>query len=164
MRYFSQYRLSDGTFTSQLVGTTQDAPLASSTEGWIEGSFDHERQRVETPQADFGAGIDGLHMPRVVDYQAPQPSPDHEWNDESRRWELIATARERADRHRDAVARIEQLERSQPRALREAALGIKDGKERLQAIDDEIARSRALLSAATDRTAGSERTVDSAAP
>lgn len=49
------------------------------------------------------------------------------------------------ERHHYALARIRSLEASQPRALRELALGIAGAKERLQAIEDQIKTLRTEL-------------------
>lgn len=97
-----------------------------------EGEIDHLSQRL---------GENGA----LIDWQPPQPSSDHEWNAEMRRWVLTAAAADRHRRRIEALARIEQLERSQHRAIREAALGQAGAGDRLKAIDQEIAQLRADL-------------------
>jgi hypothetical protein len=140
----------------------------------IEGSYDHlsqrvdlarlerdhaaaldaHRARVEAERAAWVPGEPSFQEPRfefiaaaqhVVDWKPPQPSPDHEWNSERRRWQLSAAAAEREQRRRDALERIQALEASQPRALREAMLGDADGRARLAVLDQEIAQLRKLL-------------------
>ena len=64
-------------------------------------------------------------------------------------WEIRdrrLTNEEAAARVREeTIAAITQLEAKQPRAVREMLLGIEGAKERLQALDDEIAALRAQL-------------------
>jgi hypothetical protein len=55
----------------------------------------------------------------------------------------VAQAAEQA--RRAALAQIAALEAGQPRALREAALGLPEGLERLKAIDAQIVGLRAQL-------------------
>lgn len=77
----------------------------------------------------------------VVAQRPPAPSADHEWNAERQRWQLSAAASKR----QVALAQIDLLERAQPRALREAVLGLADGRERLQAVETQIAALRSEL-------------------
>lgn len=100
----------------------------------IEGHHDHLSRRV-----DLAAGI-------VVDYQPPQPSADHEWNADIRRWQLTAAAQAKADAREAALARIAFLEGAPSRrAAREHALGYDGALARLKTIDDEIIALRQKL-------------------
>lgn len=82
----------------------------------------------------------------VVDYQPPQPSPEHEWNAEARRWVLSATAGQRQEARVAALARIEHLEREvQPSLLRAVALGQEGAREKLSALDAEVAQLRTAI-------------------
>lgn len=117
---------------------------------WIEGHHELYAARVDIAQlsiertahvaqqteAPFKASAAVLTPQRP-----PAPSSDHEWNAERNRWQLSAAA----SRHQVAVAKIEALEQSQSRALREAALGLAGGRERLQAIETQIVALRADL-------------------
>jgi rare lipoprotein A (peptidoglycan hydrolase) len=80
----------------------------------------------------------------VIDYQPPQPSPDHEWNADARRWDLSAAAAERIGRRAQAASRIEALERAQARPIRELAIDPSnaEARKRLEAIEGEIASLR----------------------
>lgn len=51
----------------------------------------------------------------------------------------------RRSKQRDAAIQLNALERSQARVLRESVLGYKGAKEKLQAIDNQIAALRPLL-------------------
>lgn len=82
----------------------------------------------------------------LVEYQPPQPSADHEWDDAGKQWCLSAAALEHANRRHFALQRITELERQQARAIREHLLGEADALARLYAIDDEIAALRKDLS------------------
>lgn len=81
----------------------------------------------------------------IVDYQPPQPSTDHEWNKDVRRWQLTKAASIRQNEQASARAMIAKCETAALRPQRELALGIDGAKDRLQAIDNEIAQWRAKL-------------------
>jgi hypothetical protein len=98
--------------------------------GVIEGIYDHLRKRV-----DIATG-------ELVDYQPPQPSTDHEWNAETKRWQLNAAAQGKIDAHADALGRIAALEAQGIRSMRELALGQPGAQDRLAAIDAQIAGLR----------------------
>jgi hypothetical protein len=79
----------------------------------------------------------------LVDWQAPQPSRNHEWSADTKRWQLNAAAQKRNADQAAARARISELERDvQPGLLRAVALGQDGAKERLVALDAEIAELR----------------------
>jgi hypothetical protein len=99
----------------------------------LEGQYDHLSQRVD------------IETGQVVDYQPPQPSPDHEWDAATKRWRLKADVAERQRRREAALAQIRTLEAAQARPMREAALGIAGAVERLRAIDEQIAQLRVEL-------------------
>jgi hypothetical protein len=96
----------------------------------VEGHYDHLSKRVQ----------DG----KVVEYQPPQPSGDHEWNKDSLRWELSAGARTRRNAHITAMAQIAILEEASLRPLREIALGIDAdaARKRLEEINVQIVNLR----------------------
>jgi hypothetical protein len=95
--------------------------------------FDHLSQRVDVTSGE------------IVDYQPPQPSVEHEWSGTARRWQLNGASQAKRQASSEALARISQLEAQQPRALRETALGLAGGRERLLAIETEIQALRANL-------------------
>ena len=84
---------------------------------------------------------------KVVDNLPPQPSPDHEWNPNSRRWQLRPEVAAKQKAREAALARITELELKALRALREHALGKPGAQERLRTIDSEIGKLRETLSA-----------------
>lgn len=96
----------------------------------IEGEYDHLSQKVDTAT---GA---------VVDYQPPQPTADHEWNADEKRWNLTQDALTRRHLHAMAVDGILTLENKQLRAMREYMLGDTTAVRRLKDIDDQIAALR----------------------
>ena len=140
----------------------------------IEGEIDHLSQRVDVEKAQAqrdqaqaahrekalavrsGITSAGESPPEVapvpfvataeclVDYQPPQPSADHEWNPESRRWTLSETVRQRNEARTAALARIAVLEAAQLRPMRELALNPQnaEARQRLEAIETEIAGLR----------------------
>jgi hypothetical protein len=107
-----------------------------------------------------------LQSMQLVDYQPPQPSPRHEWNPTTKRWQ-----RHTALKRSDALARIAELEKGQHRTVRETLIrachaidAIKEtlpeqaqpqvrdpvdrmyaALSRLEALESELARLRAEL-------------------
>jgi hypothetical protein len=85
---------------------------------------------------------DGALVPHVP----PSPGADHEWDEAAGEWRLTAAAAVRAGKRRSALARIEDLERAQARAMREHAIGRGGSpgqlKKRLEDIDDAITELR----------------------
>lgn len=75
----------------------------------IEGAFDHLSQRFD------------IEARCVVDFMPPSPEPsaDHRWNADARRWEQLPELAEKAAARQQAIVEIERLERKQLRALRE---------------------------------------------
>lgn len=128
MRTFSFYDIESGlfhagTFTTGSANARRAArDLAANTPpgcAAIEGRYDRATQRV-----DIATGA-------VVAYERPAAELE---------------AEQRAARDRRARQRIEQLERSQARAIRELVLNNdQKARERLAAIDGEIAELRADL-------------------
>jgi hypothetical protein len=127
-------------------------------EGQKAAHSDAHKVRVGSLWAAHDAQSDGMttwHEPPpprfmptvdvVVDWQPPQPSPEHEWHAGTRRWQLsVATQKRNADR-RTAQVRISELERDvQLGLLRGLALGEPGAKEKLQALDSEIASLRSV--------------------
>lgn len=105
----------------------------------IEGDhFDPLTQRVD------------VETGRIVDQLPPPPSPDHEWNAASRRWQLKPEVLARQLAQRNALARIKQLENKAQRALREHVLNKPGATERLTSIDQEIAQLRTILTQLAD--------------
>jgi hypothetical protein len=76
----------------------------------IDGHHDHLSKRVN------------IETKEIVDYQPPQPSDAHEWNDSTKRWQLNSISQEKLDKRNSALQAIAILEMRQPRMLREIAL------------------------------------------
>lgn len=155
IEHFSVYRLSDGGFTGQQIGVpdTEEAKqrghqrhaLSAIPAGCAvkPGRFDHLSQRVDIMAEGHP----------VVDWQPPQPDPDHVWDVASRRWKLSAESQERQAARADALARIAAFEAAQHRPLREAALGVPGALERVREIEAQIAGLRGQMSQSrTSRT------------
>jgi hypothetical protein len=90
----------------------------------IEGAFDSLSQRVN------------LATGEVEDFQPPQPNSAHEWNADTKRWELTQAAQ--AAKKAEAAARAEliRLDAQSVRYVAEGVAGVIDdeGKRRLAAI------------------------------
>jgi len=128
IKTFSLYEAATGLFTGKRLHCDDDGLLAVRLPAGtlaMEGAFDHRRQRM-----DLATGA-------VVAYRPPAPSADHEWDDIGKRWQVKAA---RATEGRSAViyARIQALEATQGRAVREATLGDAAAMKRLKEIDAEI--------------------------
>lgn len=54
---------------------------------------------------------------QLVDYKPPQPSPRHEWNPTTKRWQRQAVLK-----RSEVLARISELEKGQHRTVREALI------------------------------------------
>lgn len=124
MRHVAFFDKSTGILHQKSVLVSEDSAIALNTpEG--HQAIDHPAGKMldhRTQRIDVTTGS-------VVDHQPAAPSED-----ERRVATRLAASR-----------RIAQLEASQPRALREYALGDDGSKVRLKAIDDEIAALRASL-------------------
>lgn len=136
MKHWSFYDPTTGRFLGS-GGSFKDESMmqANTPDGMaaIEGRYDHEAQRI-----DMATGS-------IVDYQPPQPSADHEWDEEAKRWALSRTAQDRSR----LLGDLDALDKKQGRALREAILAVlPDGPERvrLAALDAEAAELRTQLS------------------
>ncbi len=140
LTHFSVYDKASGLFVGRQFSVQvggQHTLNVREGEAAIEGQHDHLSRRVDLAQ----------DPPVVIDHQPPQPSADHEWHAETRRWRLSSEAQARADARITARARIAHLETAQLRPLRELALdfGNKEARLRLQEIEAEIAALRASL-------------------
>jgi hypothetical protein len=135
IKHWSIYRMEDGLFTgTTFASTIEGHHLLNVPEGHgaIEGHHDHLSKRVE--------GADENR--RIVDWQPPSPSPDHEWDNGTSRWKLSAAAAEKQRKRLAAQARIRELEAAQHRRVREL---LAQNDERLRAMDQEIEALRADL-------------------
>lgn len=131
----SIYSEETGLFTGVIVAVHDELLDANTPIGCktLIGRYDHLSQRV-----DVASGT-------VVDYQPPQPSTDHEWNADTKRWQLTAAAQSKIDGHTAALAQIAALEAKGARCVRELALGQAGAADRVAAIDAEIAALRPAL-------------------
>lgn len=131
----SVYSTETGLFTGVIIAVHDDLLDANTPSGHaaLIGRYDNLSQRV-----DIASG-------EVIDYQPPAPSADHEWNADTKRWQLAAAAQSKIDNHNAAMTGIARLEAAQHRAVRELALGRPAAAERLMAIDAEIVSLRSQL-------------------
>lgn len=135
---WSFYNPETGIFTGRRLTCSDDVLQNNIPEGCVSlvGAFDHLSQRV-----DIATGA-------VVDYQPPQPDDDHEWNAETKRWQLKAEVVERNQRHADAQAQLETLDPKELRALSDlmAEPDSQTAKERFASVraqKDEARKARA---------------------
>ena len=129
------YDEATGLFTGRSLSVTDGEHAAAAIKAntppgkvGFEGDVDPLAQRV-----DVSTG-------KLVDYQPPQPSADHEWDASTKRWQLTAAAATRKRARAAALQQIAALEQSQHGAVRDALLG--RGTDRLKAIDEQIAELR----------------------
>ena len=122
-------------FYDLATGLFSGRSFSASDEAWLKDNLPDGHGVYEAARIDHLSQRVNLISGEVVDYQPPQPSHDHEWNESAKRWQLSKTAVARIE----ALQRIQMLEAKQLRALREFALGYDGAKQRLQALDDEMA-------------------------
>ena len=139
MRVVSFYHRVTGLFHARHLMSSDAKSIALNTPRdhiAMDGDhFDRLSQRVD------------IKTGKVIDQLPAQPSADHEWNATDRRWRLKPEVVAQQEAHRDAIARIRQLELKGLRSLRELALGEAKAVDRLKALDTEIAKLRQSLSA-----------------
>jgi len=136
---YSLYEAATGLFTGKRLHCDDDGLLAVRLPAGtlaIEGSYDPRCQRM-----DLATGT-------VVPYRPPVPSADHEWDDVGKRWQIRAPTRGSEGRSAVIYARIQALEATQGRAVREATLGDASAMKRLKDIDAEIKELRKELARA----------------
>lgn len=136
---YSLYEAATGLFTGKRLHCDDDGLLAVRLPAGtvaIEGSYDPRCQRM-----DLATGT-------IVPYRPPAPSADHEWDDVGKRWQIKAPARGSEGRSAVIYARIQALEATQGRAVREATLGDAAAMKRLKDIDAEIKELRKELTRA----------------
>ena len=140
MRRFSFYHKDTGILQSAHLSISDHVACIRNVEAntppdheWIEGQYDHLSQRVEPTTK------------KIIDYKPPQPSADHEWNTDKKRWQLTSAVRDKQRIRADALAQIVTLERRQHRAIREAVLNQPEGIKRLATIEEQIATLRKVL-------------------
>ena len=129
IKTYSLYEAATGLFTGKRLHCDEDGLLAVRLPAGtlaLEGTFDHRSQRM-----DLSTGA-------VVGYRPPAPSGDHEWDNAAKRWQVKAAARGAEGRTAVIYARIQALEATQGRAVREATLGDAAAMKRLKEIDAEI--------------------------
>ncbi len=133
MKCVSFYHKETGLFNGTKLTVSDDSMIGINTPAdhiAIEDFYDHLSQRV-----DIASG-------QVIDYQPPAPSADHEWNVTTKRWQLKPEIVAKQAARAQALRSIASLEASQARTLREFALGVDGAKDRLHAIDQQIAGLR----------------------
>lgn len=138
MKHYSFYHKDSGVVHPSRFATTREDAVVSNTpldHIAIEGALDPFSQRVD------------VQTGQVMDWQPPQPSPDHEWDASKRRWRTSEQAEQRHQRAAAALLGIRDLEASQLRPMRELAIDPSnaEARKRLEAIEAEIASLRGDL-------------------
>lgn len=126
---FSFAHRETGIFNGAILTASDQAAVALNTPAdhmAVAGHHDYLCKRV-----DITTGA-------IVDWQPPQPSPDHEWHEPTKRWRLSEAAQAKAAAHAAARQRITALEAQSGPLVRKAALGDVNAIARLRSIDDEI--------------------------
>jgi hypothetical protein len=129
IKTYSLYEAATGLFTGKRLHCDDDGLLVARLPAGTlarEGAYDHRSERM-----DLSTGA-------VVAYRPPAPSPDHEWDSVGKRWQVKAALRGAEGRIAVVYARIQALEATQGRAVREATLGDASAMKRLKEIDAEI--------------------------
>jgi len=132
MSAYKFYHKATGLFLPAVFQTDDPRMLRNNTPAGhaaLEGEYDHLSQRVD---------VSDPAAPKVVDYQPPQPSSDHEWNASTKRWQLSQAAAGRLAAQTAARQRIVELEASAAPLLRKSVLGDAAALDALRALDAEI--------------------------
>lgn len=133
MKTYHFYLLSSGLFTGCSFSGARDM---------LEQNTPADCGAHEAPQVDFLSQRLDLESGKLVDYQPPQPSSDHEWDTVTRRWQLNAARAKAEFDDMEARAEIDRLEQQQARRVRELLL---KNDPQLKALDDQIAGLRPKL-------------------
>lgn len=141
-RHFCFYDNATGVLHPNRVST--DADPATTAERFAKGSAPPDHTCIEGVYDALSQKVD-VTTRKIVDYQPPQPTPDHEWHATGKRWVVKASVTAGVDARATARARIALLEQQSIRACREAQLGKPGAQELLAAIDAEIAAQEQLL-------------------
>lgn len=150
MKVWSFYDPTTGLFTGHVLSGSDNDLAANLPENLaaIQGRYDRLSQRVN------------VETQQVEDWQPPQPDDDHEWRAEApdaptraeQRWRWVKKADvvERERRAAQAQAKINDMERSAARAMREALLLLlpeSPERQRLTEVEQRIASLRGDLAA-----------------
>lgn len=136
MRHVSFYHKETGAIHPNCFFSTNERAIALNTPAGfavIDGHLDCLSQRV-----DVATG-------KVVDYQPPSPSADHEWNAATKRWQLNAAASAKASAALAARLRIGEIEQLSTRLARQCILGINGAREALAALEAEVTQLEKYL-------------------
>lgn len=137
MKIWSFYDPATGLFAGlEYVGTPDTLELNTPDgHAHVEGRHDHLSRRV-----DLATG-------EVVDHQPPQPSADHEWDGDRKRWRLTEEATERARLRARGLVRMDEIDRQTVQALRELRIDSTNtaAAARLQELDLEAMRLIAVI-------------------
>ena len=131
------YDTATGLFVGQTFHTNDADPVAAAA---FAKANTPEGHAVYTGHVGDHSSLKvDLATGELVDYQPPQPSADHEWNPQTKRWHQTGAAAAREAARRSAIARIDELEASQHRFVRELlALGDLTAIPKLREIYGEI--------------------------
>lgn len=131
---WSFFRVSDGTVLPGVFSGPERFLKANTPPDCeaIKGAHDPKNRRVNLKTRD------------VEPYQPSAPDEDHEWNADLELWVLNPDVVAIRSRKAAALARIQDLESKQLRAVRELSLDATDAiaQKKLRDIDDEIALLR----------------------
>jgi hypothetical protein len=137
------------TFYHKDTGILHPMSIILSDDVMVEANTPKDHIPIDHPE---GKQLDPLSQRvdvatgKVVDYQPDKPSADHEWNTETRRWQLNQVVQAKIGADKMARQLIAKLESSQHRLIREITLGMgTDAVTKLKTIDTQIADLRKSL-------------------
>jgi hypothetical protein len=136
MKSYSFYHRDTGLLKDVVFSTDDETQLVNNIPAdhvALEGQHDALSKRV-----DVRTGL-------VIDYQPPSPSPEHEWNADTGRWQISAAVQAKAQARAAAMTALAALDIKSIRTLRELALGVAGAHDRLAAIEAAVAAERAKL-------------------
>lgn len=141
-RTWHVYDLSTGLFTGASIGA--DGEFSDAVPDWIVEQLPDGHHAITGVERSDAQKVD-LATGQIIDHVPDQPSADHEWCEQTRKWVLKPETAKATANNRLALESIATLEAKQPRVLRELALGDSGALAKLKALDDEIAEHRKRL-------------------
>jgi hypothetical protein len=143
MKTWHFFDAATGLFTGSSVSYPPGIP---NIDDFVESKIPAGQKAIAADGIDHASMRVNIETGQVVDYQPPQPSPDHEWNATTKRWQLTEAARAAAVADQAARSAITAAEAGSDRVVREALLELlpKDSpaRQKLQQLDDVIAAER----------------------
>lgn len=147
MKTWSFYKTEDGSFTGVHFSSTNESYLPDNTQpgcSAIEGIYDHLSQRIDVTVLHEISKLDSskeaerianLRTALVVDYMPTQPSDDHEWNADTKRWQVKPDIVAKQQRNDQALSELQALDAKENRAVSDVIADPEDKQAKARLTD-----------------------------